>query len=333
MKISIIGGGSWGTTLAQVLSDNGNNVLIYDINEAFVKKINEEHLHPFFDLEIPSNISATSKLEEALDYSNILVLCVPTKATRSVLESINKNIKEKKLIVNVSKGIEPDTSYRVSQIVDEVIDKNLLDGYVVLSGPSHAEEVILRKLTSLVSASYDEKKAKLVQQIFSNEKYLRVYTSDDVIGVETAGSMKNAIAVVSGVATGMGLGENARAFLITRGVKEIISIVKALGGKMETAYGLSGIGDLIVTASSTNSRNFNCGLNIAKGMKIDDAIGAINQSVEGVRAIKAGYEIGKKYGLDLPIINVAYEIVSGKREAKDGLKALLARDLKTEKFW
>ena len=333
MKISIIGGGSWGTTLAQVLSDNGSNVLIYDINEVFIKKINEEHLHPFFDLSIPSNIKATSSLKEALDYSNILVLCVPTKATRSVLESINKNIKEKKLIVNVSKGIEPDTSYRVSQIVDEVIDKNLLDGYVVLSGPSHAEEVILRKLTSLVSASYDEEKAKLVQQLFSNESYLRVYTSDDVIGVETAGSMKNAIAVVSGVATGMGLGENARAFLITRGIKEIISIVQALGGKMETAYGLSGIGDLIVTASSTNSRNFNCGLNIAKGMKIDDAIGAITQSVEGVRAIKAGYEIGKKYGLDLPIINVAYEIVSGKREAKDGLKALLARNLKTEKFW
>ncbi len=333
MKISIIGGGSWGTTLAQVLSDNGNEVLIYDINEAFIKKINEEHLHPFFDLNIPSNIFATSKLDEALDYSNILVLCVPTKATRSVLESMNKNIKEKKLIVNVSKGIEPDTSYRVSQIVDEVIDKNLLDGYVVLSGPSHAEEVILRKLTSLVSASYDEKKAKLVQELFSNESYLRVYTSDDVIGVETAGSMKNAIAVVSGVATGMGLGENARAFLITRGIKEIISIVKALGGKMETAYGLSGIGDLIVTASSTNSRNFNCGLNIASGMNIEDAIGAVTQSVEGVRAIKAGYEIGKKYNLDLPIINVANEIVCGRLDAKEGLKKLLSRDLKTEKFW
>jgi glycerol-3-phosphate dehydrogenase (NAD(P)+) len=333
MKISIIGGGSWGTTLAQVLSDNGNNVLIYDINEAFVKKINEEHLHPFFDLEIPLNISATSKLEEALDYSNILVLCVPTKATRSVLESINKNIKEKKLIVNVSKGIEPDTSYRVSQIVDEVINKDLLDGYVVLSGPSHAEEVILRKLTSLVSASYDEDKAKLVQQIFSNEKYLRVYTSDDVVGVETGGAIKNAIAIVSGVANGMGLGENARALLITRGIKEIVSIVVALGGKMETADGLSGIVNLIVTASSMNSRNFQCGLKIGQGMSVDEATNSIAQSVEGIRAIIAGHEIGIKYKLDLPIIDTAYRVVNNELNAKDALQELLSRSLKEEHYW
>ncbi len=333
MNISIIGGGSWGTTLAQVLSDNGNDVLIRDINESFVKKINENHLHPFFDLEIPNNIKATLDLKEALDFSDIIVLCVPTKAMRSVLNEINKIIKNKKLFINVSKGIEPNTSFRVSQIVEEEIDNNLLEGYVALSGPSHAEEVILRKFTSLVVASTNEELAIKVQHIFSNDKYIRVYTTDDVIGVECGGSMKNAIAIISGCASGMGLGENTRAFLITRGIKEIISITVALGGKMETVYGLSGIGDLIVTASSMNSRNFQCGLRIGKGMSVSDAEGDIVQSVEGIRAIMAGYEIGKKYNIELPLINAAYLVVKGEINAKEALEELLKRDLKAEKFW
>ncbi len=333
MNVSIIGGGSWGTTLAQVLSDNGNDVLIRDINADFVKKINETHLHPFFDLEIPSNIKATLSLEEALNFSDVIILCVPTKAMRTVLHEINKNINSKKLFVNVSKGIEPDTSFRVSQIVLDEVEKANLEGYVVLSGPSHAEEVILRKVTSLVAASTNPDLAIKVQHLFSNDKYIRVYTSDDVIGVECGGSMKNAIAIVSGVASGMGLGENARAFLITRGIKEIIAITCALGGKMETAYGLSGIGDLIVTASSMNSRNFQCGLKIGQGKSVKDAEGEVVQSVEGIRAILAGYEIGKKYNVDLPIINAAYLVVTGKLNAKEALEELLRRSLKTEKYW
>ena len=333
MNVSIIGGGSWGTTLAQVLSDNGHNVLIRDINANFVEKINNEHQHPFFDVTLPANLNATLDLNEAVSFSNVIILCVPTKAMRNVLKEINSILDGKKLFVNVSKGIEPNTSYRVSQIVDEEINKDYLEGYVVLSGPSHAEEVILRKLTSLVSASNNLEAAELVQNLFSNDKYMRVYTSDDVVGVETSGSMKNAIAIVSGIASGMGLGENARAFLISRGIKEIVSIVTALGGKMETAYGLSGVGDLIVTASSLNSRNFQCGLKLGSGMDVNDAIGAITQSVEGVRAIEAGYEIGKKYNLDLPIINTAYMVVKNKISAKEALNKLLTRSLKSEMYW
>lgn len=333
MNVSILGGGSWGTTLAQVLTDNGNNVLIRDINKDFINKINNNHLHPFFDLTIPETIKATDSLEETLNFSDVIVLCVPTKVTRSVLNECNKLIKTPKLFINVSKGIEPSTSKRVSEIVDEEISEKNRSGYVVLSGPSHAEEVILRKVTSLVAASDDESKAKFVQELFNNEKYLRVYTSDDVIGVETGGAMKNAIAIVSGVASGMGLGENARAFLITRGIKEIVSIVVALGGKMETAYGLAGIGDLIVTASSMNSRNFQCGLNLGKGMSVEEAIHAVTQNVEGIRAIEAGYEIGKKYNVELPIINAAYQVVNGSNNAKEALHNLLSRSLKSEKYW
>ena len=333
MNISIIGGGAWGTTLAQVLDDNGHNVLIKDVNNEFVDKINNIHEHPFFDNKISENIKATLDLDLALNHSDVLVLCVPTKVLRSVLTEINAKIKTKKFFINVSKGIEPNTSYRVSQIVDEVIDKDKLMGYAVLSGPSHAEEVILRKVTSLVAASKYEENAKKVQQLFSNDKYLRVYSSDDVVGVETGGAMKNAIAIVSGVAYGMNLGENARAFLISRGVKEMVNIAIALGGKMETVYGLSGIGDLIVTASSMNSRNFQCGLKIGKGLSVKEALDSSVQTVEGIRAIEAGYEIGKKYNLDLPIINIAYSVVKGEISAADALNSLLTRSLKSEKYW
>ena len=333
MNVSVLGGGAWGTTLAQVLADNNNQVLIRDINSEFVDKINNKHVHPFFDLEIPTQIKATLSLEEVANFSDIIVLCVPTKAMRQVLKEISPLLKSKKLFINVSKGIEPNTSLRVSEIVKEEIDEKYLKGYVVLSGPSHAEEVILRKATALVAASYDAEQAKFVQTLFSNSEYMRVYTSDDVISVEASGAMKNAIAIVSGVASGMGLGENARAMLITRGIKEIVDIVIALGGKMETVYGLSGIGDLIVTASSMNSRNFQCGLKIGSGMNVSDATSSIVQSVEGIRAIYAGYEIGQKYHLDLPIINQAYLVVEGQLSAKEALSSLLNRSLKTEKYW
>ena len=333
MNVSILGGGAWGTTLAQTLTDNGNNVLIRDINPDFVEKINVEHVHPFFGMSIPSTIKATLDLKETSDFSDVIVLCVPTKAMRMVLNELNKVLTKPTLFINVSKGIEPNTSLRVSEIVNEEISKDKLKGYVALSGPSHAEEVILRKATALVAASYDLKLAEEVQKLFSNAKYMRVYTSDDVIGVEAGGAMKNAIAIVSGVASGLGLGENARAMLITRGIKEIVTIVLALGGKMETVYGLSGIGDLIVTASSMNSRNFQCGLKIGKGMSVAEAQGSIVQSVEGIRAIMAGHEIGIKYNLELPIIDEAFQVVEGKISAKEALNNLLHRSLKTEKYW
>ncbi|MDE7106430.1 MAG: NAD(P)-dependent glycerol-3-phosphate dehydrogenase [Anaeroplasmataceae bacterium] len=330
MKISCIGGGAWGTTLAQVLTDNQHEVLIRDVNSLFVDKINQEHTHPFFDITIPEPIRATLSLEEAVHFSNVILLCVPTKVMRSVLKEINVLLKEPTLFINVSKGIEPGTSYCVSQIVAEEISKDYLKGYVNLSGPSHAEELILRKLTALVAASTSEENAKFVQNLFSNNRYLRVYTSSDVIGVETSGAIKNAIAIVSGVAFGMGLGENARAFLISRGVREIVLIVSALGGKVETAYGLSGVGDLIVTASSMNSRNFQCGLKIGQGMSVTEALASMTQTVEGIKTIEAAYQIGLNHNLDLPIITAAYHVIQNESSAKDALSQLLKRTLKEE---
>ncbi len=329
MKVSVIGGGAWGTTLAQVLADNGCEVLIRDINQDFVNKINKHHVHPSFDVSIPSTIKATKSLEEALVYTDYVVLCVPTKVIRSVLEEINKIITTKKVFINVSKGIEPETGYLVSEVINDSIDDNKLEAYVVLSGPSHAEELIKRKLTTLVSASTNNKYAIEVQNMFAND-YLRVYTSDDVRGVETGGAIKNAIAVVSGIVEGLGLGENARAALICRGMREIVKIVTSLGGKIETAYGLSGLGDLIVTASSFNSRNFKVGFKIGQGLKVEDALSTSTQTVEGIRTIMAAHEIGIKYNLELPIINASYLLLTGKISLEEGQNLLLTRKLKKE---
>lgn len=328
MNITIIGGGAWGTTLAQSLADNNHNVLIRDVNLEFVDKINKLHIHPSFDLTIPSTIKATLSLEEAINFSDLIVLCVPTKFMRSVLREINQTIDTKKTFINVSKGIEPETSKLVSEIVAEEITKD--HTYVVLSGPSHAEELIFRKFTCLVSASTDEESAKLVQELFSNDLYLRVYTSDDVKGVETGGAIKNAIAVVSGIASGFGLGENARAAIITRGMREIYQIVLALGGKADTVFGLSGLGDLIVTASSLNSRNFQAGLRIGQGQSVATSLSNSKQTVEGIRTIEAAYQIGKKYDLYLPIMETAYKLIHDEINVSEAAKILLNRKLKSE---
>ena len=249
---------------------------------------------------------------------------------RTVLRNINNILTEKKLFINVSKGIEPNTLSRVSEIVyDEVNNENIL-GYVCLTGPSHAEEIIERKLTCLVSASNNEEYALKVQEAFSNTTYMRVYRIDDYIGAELNGSIKNALAVVSGVAFGYGLLENTRAALITRGIIELRDIAVALGSKKETVYGLTGLGDLIVTASSFNSRNFKAGKLIGEGNNVDDVVNNSKMIVEGVRAIEACYQVGQKYNLDLPIINTAYEVCYKGLSVKDAINHLLQRGLRIE---
>ncbi|HHW79598.1 MAG TPA: NAD(P)-dependent glycerol-3-phosphate dehydrogenase [Acholeplasmataceae bacterium] len=332
MKIGIIGGGAWGTTLAQALTDNKNQCLIYEINDEYVNKINNDHVHPIFLNELDESIKATTNLKEVINYSNYYLLAVPTKAVRIVLKEINKILNKPAVFINVSKGIEPETFKRVSEIVTEEIDEKNLIGYVCLTGPSHAEEVILRQLTLLVSASDNEKLAYEIQHLFANEDYLRVYTSNDLIGSEVGGAAKNAISVVSGACTGLGLGENARAAVITRGIVEIVKVVEIMGGKRETAFGLTGIGDLIVTASSENSRNFQGGKKLGQGMSVEEIYAETNQTIEGFRTIYALHGLSLKYNVELPMINTAYDILEGNITIEDGFKKLLKRDLKAEDF-
>jgi glycerol-3-phosphate dehydrogenase (NAD(P)+) len=331
MKLSIIGGGAWGATLAQTLVDNGHQVLIYDFNLEIVNKINH-HRHPFFDTVLPNLVIATNHMEEVISFANYYILALPTKVIRSVLKSMNPLLTKSSVFINVSKGIEPDSLKRVSEIVEEEINPSNLKGFVVLTGPSHAEEMILRKLTLLVSSSQDLELAKEVQLIFSNEKYLRVYTSNDLIGCEVGGAVKNAIAVISGTCTGLGLGENARAAVITRGIVEIVRVVEMMGGKKETAFGLTGIGDLIVTASSENSRNFTAGKKIGQKIPIDEIYQSEKQTIEGIRTIEAMHNLSIREGVELPMINVAYDIIFNKMSVEEGLQKLLSRDLKSEDF-
>ncbi len=330
MKVAILGGGAWGTTLAQVLVDNGHEVLIYDNNLVHLNKINQQ-MHPFFDVKISPTIKGTADLDKFLDFSSYLLIALPTASIRDVLHEINLKLKEKKVFINVSKGIEPETTKRVSQIVDEVISKKHNGGYVLLTGPSHSEEVIVKKLTLLTSSSKDLNLAKEIQKMFSNNEYLRVYVNDDVVGAEVGGTAKNAIAVVSGAATGLKLGENARAALITRGSVEIVRVVEAMGGQKETAYGLTGIGDLIVTASSENSRNFRAGRRIGEGVPLEQVFLESEQTIEGVRSIIALHEYAEKEGLYLPIISTAYRVLFEGLDVKEAIQKLLTGDLKEEK--
>lgn len=327
MNLSIIGGGSFGTVLAQVLTDNKHNVLIREINPDFVNKINNDHIHPFFNEPISSEIKATLNLEETLNFADIVVLCVPTAVMRSVLKEIGQVIKEPKIFINVSKGIEPSTSKLVSDIVYEEIPNQFVKGFCVLAGPSFAIEILRRKATTLVAASNDGDIARLIQTTFANPNYLRVYTSHDVIGVEVCGAVKNAIAFVSGMAEGLDLGMNARAALLTRGNREIIKIVKALGGLESTCYGLTGIGDLFLTASSIESRNFQAGKRVGQGEPLDHVLSSTKTVVEGIRAIDASYHIGQTFNLDLPIINLAHKIIFDNFNVNSGVSQLLSRKL------
>lgn len=330
MKVGFIGGGSWGSTLANLLSDNNHETLVYDISSDTVKQINETHTHPFFECVINPDVIATNSLKEVVEFSDILVLSVPTKVIRGVMEEVKKYITSKKLFINVSKGIEPKTLLTVSGIAEEIFTSSEMRGFVTLSGPSHAEEVIKRKLTLLVAASKNIKDAELVQQIFSNNTYMRVYTSTDILGVEVSGSVKNAIALISGVCAGLGLGENARAALIDRGALEIIRICTALGGEKDTVYGLAGIGDLIVTASSMNSRNYQAGLKIGQGQDVNEVVNNSKMVVEGVRVLESAHEIALKYNLYLPIIETAYKVLFEKLPINEAIETIISAKLKKE---
>lgn len=330
MKVGIIGGGAWGATIGQLLIDNGHNVLIYDTNSNLVSKINETHQHPFFDVILPESLKATTNLGEVIRFTDTLLLAIPTKFMRGALKNINTLLSQKTYFIDVSKGLEPETGKRMSDLVKEEINPNNYGGYAVLTGPSHAEEVIKRLLTLLTVASEDVAYAEKLQSIFSNDSYMRVYTSDDVIGCEVGGAAKNAIAVVSGISTGFGMGENTRAALITRGILEIRRVVEYYGGKSETAFGLTGVGDLIVTASSENSRNFRAGKKIGQGISIEEIYRDEPQTIEGIRSIEALYHLSLKEGLYLPIISYAYQVIFNKMPVNEAMNGILSSSLKKE---
>ena len=331
-KITIIGAGSWGTALARVVSDNGYDVMIFDVDENVVHEINNFHTNKakLPNGKLSEKVVATTSLQEAVKFGDLIVLVVPTAVIRQVLANINQVIETPKIFVNASKGIEPSTYKRVSEITYEEIDAKFIKGFVALTGPSHAEEVIQQMLTVVAAASNDMEIAHLVQTIFSNHTYFRVYRVNDLIGAELGGSLKNIIALASGILAGLGYGDNTKAALITRGLVEMQRLAVALGAKEETLFGLTGLGDLVVTAMSNHSRNFQAGYKIGSGSDLEKTLSEMTMVVEGARSCVSAYHASKELDVETPIIDAVYDIIYNKVDPKERISELMKRALKEE---
>lgn len=330
MKISVIGGGSWGLALSKVLTDNNHDVLVYDVSDKVVHKINDLHICYQLNEDIPTSIKATSNMEEAMNHSDIILFVVPTKVLRIAINEAIKYIKTPKLFINAAKGIEPESFLRVSEIFEEMIDPQFLQGFVSLSGPSHAEEVIKGLTTVVAASSEDEEHAKIVQKLFHNENYFRVYTTTDLKGSEIGGALKNVFALASGLIAGKGLGDNARAALITRGLVEMEKFYKAYGADTKSLTGLTGIGDLVVTCTSVHSRNYQAGYKIGHGKDLEETLNSMTMVVEGIRTCEAAYKYAQSKNLELPIIEAIYEVLFNKVDPEIAKKKLLSRPEKSE---
>ena len=330
MKISVLGAGSWGTTLACLLANNGHKVYLWEINEQAAKKLDKERLIPFIGgATIPQSVVVSSDLN-IINETEAVLFVVPSHFLRSTVMSIKKlniNLGEK-LIISATKGIENKTLLRVSQIIEEIYPETK-DKIVALSGPSHAEEVSKKIPTLVTSASKNEELAIKVRDLFNND-YFRVYTQDDIIGVELGASLKNVFAIAGGIIDGLNFGDNTKAAIVSRGLIELIKLGVALGGKEKTFYGLSGVGDLMVTCFSKHSRNRNLGEMLAKGKTLEQAEKELKMVAEGVKTCLSAYELGEKYNIELPIINEVYEILFNKKDTKKAVYDLMTRTPKSE---
>lgn len=333
MKITVLGSGTWGCALAQVLADNNQEVYIWGKNENQVNDIQNNHKNTYFfgdDVILNDKIVATTDINIAKG-SDVILLCVPTIAIEEVCKKLNNVLDKKVIIINTSKGFHPETNERISNVIRKFIKPEFLSSVVSLIGPSHAEEVVLRMLTTISAVSQNIDDAKQIQKVFSND-YFRVYTGNDEIGSELGVALKNSIAVASGILAGLGYGDNTRAALITRGLAEMIRFGTYFGGKKETFIGLTGVGDLIVTCTSIHSRNFKAGFAIGKANDAKVYWNENKSTCEGIRTTKVVYELANKYNLDMPIISEIYKVLYEGKEPRLSAKDLMLRDLKPEEL-
>lgn len=329
-KISVIGSGGWGIALAILLHRNAHNLTIwsFDKKEAEELKISRENKTKLPNILIPEDIKVTDDLNEAINNKDILILAVPSKAIRSVSKSLKDIIKEEQIIVNVAKGLEENTLKTMTDIIEEEL-KNKNPKVAVLSGPSHAEEVGRGIPTTCVVSSHNKELTLYLQNIFMNPAF-RVYTSPDMIGIEIGGALKNVIALAAGIADGLNYGDNTKAALITRGIKEISTLGVAMGGEQSTFYGLTGLGDLIVTCASMHSRNRRAGILLGQGKTLDEAIKEVNMVVEGVYSAKSALMAAKKYNVEIPIIEQVNAVLFENKNAAEAVNELMLRDKKLE---
>ena len=329
-KISVIGSGGWGIALTILLHKNGHNLTIwsFDKKEAEELKKIRQNKTKLPNILLPEDVKVTDDLKEAVDDKDILILAVPSKAIRSVSKSLKNIIKDNQIVVNVAKGLEEDTLETMTDIIEEELkDKN--PKVAVLSGPSHAEEVGRGIPTTCVVSAHNKELTLYLQNIFINPSF-RVYTSPDMLGVEIGGALKNVIALAAGIADGLNYGDNTKAALITRGIKEISALGVAMGGEQSTFYGLTGLGDLIVTCASMHSRNRRAGILLGQGKTLDEAIKEVNMVVEGVYSAKSALMAAKKYNVEIPIIEQVNAVLFENKNAAEAVNELMIRDKKLE---
>lgn len=331
MKISVLGAGGWGTTLAILLHYNGHNVTLWEYKKSYARELNKKRINIDYlpGIKIPKEISINSDIEESTIDKNLIVLAVPSQYLRNIVKRVGSNSIRDTILVSVSKGIEKDTTMTMSQLLLDVYPSLNENQIGVISGPSHAEEVSRRIPTAVVAASVDMETSKTIQAAFMTS-YFRVYSSTDILGVELGGAFKNVIAIGAGIIDGAGFGDNTKAAIMTRGVAEISRLGLAMGARPETFAGLSGMGDLIVTCMSRHSRNRYVGEQIGKGKKLKTIIKSMEQVAEGVDTTRSAKELAEKHKVETPITNEVYKILY---EDKDPIKAttdLMTRDMKTE---
>ena len=329
-KISVIGSGGWGIALTILLYKNGHDLTIwsFDKREAEELKTTRENKTKLPNILLPEDIKVTDNLKEAVDNKDVLILAVPSKAIRSVSKSLKDIIKDNQIIVNVAKGLEEDTLKTMTDIIEEEL-KGKKPQVAVLSGPSHAEEVGKGIPTTCVVSAHNKELTLYLQNIFMNPSF-RVYTSPDMLGVEIGGALKNVIALAAGIADGLNYGDNTKAALITRGIREISLLGVAMGGEQSTFYGLTGLGDLIVTCASMHSRNRRAGILLGQGKTLDEAIKEVNMVVEGVYSAKSALMAAKKYNVEIPIIEQVNAVLFENKNAAEAVNELMIRDKKLE---
>lgn len=322
-KVTVLGGGGWAIALAKVLHENGNQVTLWSFLQREVDELKKERENKVSlpGIKIPEEIEITNDIQAAVKDSEIIVMAVASSFVRSTARSLKGCLPEGQIIVDVAKGIEDDTFYTMTEIIEEELPG--VDA-VVLSGPSHAEEVGRQIPTVVVVGAKTEKTARKVQNIFANH-YFRTYASPDRKSIELGGSLKNVIALAAGISDGLGFGDNTEAALITRGIKEMTQLGVAMGGHSRTFNGLSGVGDLIVTCGSKHSRNRRAGVLIGQGYTLDEAIKEVNMVVEGAVSAKAALALSKKYNIDMPLVEAVNEVLFENKPAKDAMWDLMNR--------
>ncbi len=331
-KILVIGGGSFGTCLSNLLIENGHDVYLWEYDEKVRDTIRKTHENPVF---LPG-IKLSEKLNVVDDYLleientkfNMILFATPTQFIRPILKRLKNNLKYNIIVVNVAKGIEISSKKRISEVMEEELGTELIK-YVLLSGPTHAEEVARKIPSAILSVSKNFEAAKEVQIVFSNS-YLRVYTGTDLVGAELGGALKNCLAIAAGMADGFGYGDNSKAALLTRGLNEMVEIGKFYGAEVQTFMGLSGLGDMIVTCTSQHSRNRYVGEELAKGRTIENIVSNMKMVSEGAETIKALYEIINSNNIKAPIFSALYEVIYKGRPADELYTIFMSRELKSE---